>query len=251
MNQFRELLLDIWREACRHIEITPLDRGHRRVSGPAHPHRADPGPPHRPAAAIAWRPWLSGRCPGQGSATPETNASRGKWRAMLSWCRAGEVLQGRRLATAGQLPAAILPGPVRADVLAGPLALHDDRFGVLLLVARPPGGLRAAARGIDAGAPGAVCRGPGKRSPRGRNGRPARGGRGRQALVAQTPGTRQAGRHDRRHRLRAPRGHGTRRVGLQVRRAGADLRRDRHRARRSSPGRSTTARRRRSGRSSA
>ena len=62
---------------------------------------------------------------------------------ILCWCRAGKVLRGHGDArdhsrTAGPLPAAILPGPIRADVLAGPLALHDDRFGVLLLVARPP-----------------------------------------------------------------------------------------------------------------
>ena len=61
--------------------------------------------------------------------------------ATLCWCRAGEVLHRATAALAGTLPAAILPEPIRADVLAGPLALRDDRFGVLLLLARPPSGL--------------------------------------------------------------------------------------------------------------
>ena len=35
------------------------------------------------------------------------------------------------------MPAALIPGSVEAEVLAGPLALNDDQFGVLLLAARP------------------------------------------------------------------------------------------------------------------
>ena len=57
--------------------------------------------------------------------------------AILRWCRAGKVFQGHGRPD-NALLAAIVPGPIGSDVLAGPLALHDDRFGVLLLLARPP-----------------------------------------------------------------------------------------------------------------
>ena len=122
------------------------------------------------------------------------------------------------------MPAAILPGPITADVLAGPLALPDDRFGVLLLMARPSAAFEprhvelmqvllepfAAAlendRHVAEMAAFREAAEADKRSLLNRLGREKLG----DTIVGIGSGLR--GRH------------GARRVGLQVRRAGADLR---------------------------
>ncbi len=136
MDPFRELLLDVWREACRHIEIT---HSTGTIAGFLAPHipierilvrRIDPLRNYVETVAVGPSP--PERCLGDA----RHECQPGKMEAILCWCRAGKVVQGHDR-TAGELPSAILPGPMRADVLAGPLALPDDRFGVLLLVARP------------------------------------------------------------------------------------------------------------------
>jgi transcriptional regulator with GAF, ATPase, and Fis domain len=137
MQQYRELLLDIWREACRHIEIT-------HSTGAIASFLA----PHLPIERIlvrhidTRRNWVEtvaiGPLPGDRTLGDARNECQpGQMEAILSWCRAGKVVQGHG-GLSGTLPTGILPGPIRADVLAGPLELHDDRFGVLLLIAQPP-----------------------------------------------------------------------------------------------------------------
>ena len=135
MNQYRELLLDVWREACRHIEIS---RSTCAIAGFLAPHvpiacilvrRVNPQ--RNWVETVARGPMLSDR---PDEARSECRPAQ--MEAILAWCRAGKVVQGHA-GLAGALPAAILPGPLDADVLAGPLELHDNRFGVLLLVARP------------------------------------------------------------------------------------------------------------------
>jgi len=142
MNQFRELLLDIWREACRHIEITrstetiavflsshlPIERILVR--------RIDPQRICVETVAVGPLPSNPDLLDARDECQP------GQMEAILRWCRTGEVFQGHDCAhnessTTGPLPLAILPGPIRADVLAGPLALRDGHFGVLVLLARP------------------------------------------------------------------------------------------------------------------
>ena len=132
-----------------------------------------------------------------------------------------------RTAVADGPAAAILPGPIHADVLAGPLALHDGRFGVLLLLARPRAVFEpqhvelmqvllepfAAALENDRHvAEMAALREAAEADKR---------------SLLKRLGRDKLGRYDRRRRLGTSRGHGTRRVGLQVRRARAHLRRDR------------------------
>ena len=76
---------------------------------------------------------------------------------------------------------------------------------------------------------GAVLGGAGERPAAARDGRPARGRRGRQAVAADAAGTQDPGRHDRRRRVGPPRRDGARGIGRPLRRARADLRRDGHR----------------------
>ena len=131
MSQFRELLLDVWREACRHIEITHSTDA---IAGFLAPHipierilvrRIDPQRNGVETVAVGPLP------PDQEIREARNECRPGQMEAILAWCRCGEVLQG------GGLPAGILPGSIPADVLAGPLDLHDGRYGALLLLARP------------------------------------------------------------------------------------------------------------------
>ncbi|MGA2254034.1 MAG: sigma 54-interacting transcriptional regulator [Thermoguttaceae bacterium] len=142
MNEFRELLLDVWREACRHIEITHSTGA---IAGFLVPHvpiqsvivrRIDPQRHYVETVAVGPLPLDQDVCDARNECQP------GQMEAILNWCRTGEVLHGHGCAqdhsrAADRLLAAVLSRPIPAGVLAGPLALHDDRFGVLLLVARP------------------------------------------------------------------------------------------------------------------
>ena len=204
----------------------PFDRGHRRLSGPAFPRRAHRGPPHRSAAVLHRDGGRRAVAPTRDSATRRNECRPGQMETILTWCRAGQSAPGRK-----ERPVSCPPpsSPDRSLPTCWPVrcALHDDRFGVLLLVARPGAAFEpqhvelmqvllepfAAALENDRHvAEMAALREAAEADKR---------------SLAQTPGTRQAGRYDRRHRLRAARRHGARGVGLQVRRAGAHLRRDR------------------------
>ena len=140
MNQYRELLLDVWREACRHIEITQLDGDHRRFFGPAYPHRAilvrriDQ---QRNCVETVARAATRKRVPGGEPGDARNECRPEHIEAILRWCRAGKVVQGHCRFRPDRCRPAIFPGAMDGDVLAGPLELHDDRFGVLLLVAQP------------------------------------------------------------------------------------------------------------------
>jgi transcriptional regulator with GAF, ATPase, and Fis domain len=145
MEQYQNLLLAVWREACRHIEISqstetiagllvghiPLERILvRRIDvarscletvavGQGRQTRAGAGlPPPPPADA-------------------RTEGTAGQMKRLLAWCLRGAVLHAAGAARAGQWKI-ILPAAVAADVLAAPLVLPGDRFGVLVLVAPPP-----------------------------------------------------------------------------------------------------------------
>jgi hydrogenase-4 transcriptional activator len=135
MNQFRELLLDIWREACQHIEITQSARTIAAFVAPHVPldrilvRRIDHQRNCLETVAVGPLPADAGLPSSRDECRPAQIDE------ILCWCRAGAVYHAH--ASAEPLPAAIIPGSIEADILAGPLALHDDRFGVLLLVARP------------------------------------------------------------------------------------------------------------------
>jgi transcriptional regulator with GAF, ATPase, and Fis domain len=135
MEAYQDVLLAVWREACRHIEITqstetiaallarhlPIDRVLVR--------RIDAQRSCVETVAI-------------GPATPEplpearSPCSASQMERLLDWCRLGKVAQPGGNG-AGPLET-ILPPAVDGDVLAGPLRLPGDRHGLLLVIARPP-----------------------------------------------------------------------------------------------------------------
>jgi hydrogenase-4 transcriptional activator len=135
MQKFQSVLLDVWREACKHIGIMesvkaitpmlrkdlPMDRllvrqvDHERsfvetiVESLADGQRIEP--------------------------LPRAECSGSTLKKLVAWCRKGQVGHWRADARWDDLVSALVPAGVECDVLAGPLAGSGDCHGVLLLVA--------------------------------------------------------------------------------------------------------------------
>ncbi len=127
--------MDVWREACRHIEITqstetivsllaekvPIERifvrrvdtARRCIESVAVGQVSKVGPPGD----------LRSEC------------EPGQMAAILEWCRRGKVLHCHERGAEPVL-AVVPPKAIKSDALLGPLALGDNRFGVLVLVAQ-------------------------------------------------------------------------------------------------------------------
>ncbi len=137
MKEFHPVLLNVWREACRHIEIVesaaaiapmlkrdlPLDR--------LIVYRIDEG---RSCVEAIVETRVDGeRC--EPSAPRE--CSKAEMKKLLEWCRGGRPThsppQKRR---AGHLQI-IVPDDVEGDVIAGPLGDSDGTHGALVLIAAP------------------------------------------------------------------------------------------------------------------
>jgi transcriptional regulator with GAF, ATPase, and Fis domain len=148
----RPVLVEVWREACRHIEI---DESTRNIAGIL----AD----HAPIGQLLVRRIDRQRacldtvalgvpaadCLPHEALTP---CDETQLQELLAWCRDGRVLQGgaepgggerkisRGPAEAGQqrLLSLVVPPRSAGEVLAGPLGSPDNPAGVLILMARPP-----------------------------------------------------------------------------------------------------------------
>ncbi|MHB1035634.1 MAG: sigma-54-dependent Fis family transcriptional regulator [Pirellulales bacterium] len=133
-----QLLLDVWREVCRHIEIhdsvarlAPLLAGRlpadfvlfRRLDSARHCLET--------AAVAACRPGLK----------PElarTDCSAEQMERVLSWARMERVLHCPAGVADDPAAAALVPPGLGGDVLAGPLVNQGGPLGVLLVVAGSP-----------------------------------------------------------------------------------------------------------------
>jgi len=136
LERFAPLLLHVWREVGRHVEIeealariTPLlarrlplglllvrrlDPAHARVETAARGLvRSDP-------AAMAVR----------------TDLAERDFDALASWCRHGKALHRRSAALVAERPG-LLPLGLEGDVLAGPLRSADGSLRALALISRP------------------------------------------------------------------------------------------------------------------
>ena len=133
-----ELLLEVWREMCRHVT---LDESLARVSGLLSE--------HLPPAQISIRRFDPERLVVETLATANlaghepadlarTECSPGQIHSLLAWCRAGRV----RRATLGDRDAllALLASPAsEGSVIAGPLSFGDRPLGAFLVLAKQPG----------------------------------------------------------------------------------------------------------------
>jgi hydrogenase-4 transcriptional activator len=134
MDRYRELLMDVWREACRHIEIT---QSTETIAGLLSA--------HLPLERVFVRRVDTARqcIESVGVGQIRKNGPPGDLRSecgpsqmapILDWCRRGKVLHCHERGAEPVL-AVVPPKPIKSDVLVGPLALSGDRFGVLVLVA--------------------------------------------------------------------------------------------------------------------
>jgi hydrogenase-4 transcriptional activator len=129
-----DLLSDVWREACRHIEI-------EESAAAIATSLAD----HVPLASIVvlgidakTRSLTPLACGASGPSPPPTprgtTLGPASWRKLTSWLRVGDVIDGEAAEAEGWLRA-VLPVGVDAEALAGPLRSHEGPIGVLVLIA--------------------------------------------------------------------------------------------------------------------
>ena len=140
MERFREVLLDVWREVCRHIEI------HESAATLA-PLLAQ----HLPLACLLVRrldaqhhglETVAAGLPAGGDlhAAVRTTLTPAKFRRLEHWAARGELLHGQRAGRSGDV-AALVPPELEGEVLAGPLHVARDSVagyeatGALILVA--------------------------------------------------------------------------------------------------------------------
>ncbi len=134
VDEFRELLLSVWREACRHIEI-------RESAGTLASMLAT----KIPLAALILRRFdhahhtletvaVGNLLPGPFHATTKTPSSDAKWNRLQAWAISGEILHAPTHRRSGDI-SLIAPPELDGELLAGPLIGPDGPAGVLLLAA--------------------------------------------------------------------------------------------------------------------
>ena len=132
---FRDVLLEVWREACRHIEI------HDSASTTAAMLEK-----HLPLAALLLRRFDAeqhgldtvaiGVPRGEPlHASPRTTLTAAHYRRVLSWAKARAVVHSPRSRRSG-IAALVVPEEIDGEVVVGPLHSVEHEGGVLILVAQ-------------------------------------------------------------------------------------------------------------------
>ncbi len=136
MQEFPNLLSDIWKESCRHIDV-------RESVARVAPMLAPRISVHmilmraldledRALHTIATE--ILGVVPSPLRTRSECTAPQ--FQKLLEWCRSGQILRKDAVAAREEFPG-LLPADVRGHIMAGPLTPADDSLGVLILVAAP------------------------------------------------------------------------------------------------------------------
>jgi len=139
MEEFRALLLDVWREACRHTDIATSTATIAALVGARMP--ID----HVGVLAFDWnRPRVLQRAGGLGDAgkpaAVDRNLSAVEKARLLEWARLGHLLHRRasgKFVDEANVAGLLLPARDGASWAIGVLATGEDATGALLLRARP------------------------------------------------------------------------------------------------------------------
>jgi transcriptional regulator with GAF, ATPase, and Fis domain len=137
MERYAPLLLEVWREVCRHVEIgeavarlAPLLARRMPLDLLLVRHL---DAPHRRVETVA-----TGVARSASELPPQrSELAEREFEELRAWCRPGRTLHQPAADLALKLPG-ILPEGLAGDVLAGPLLRNDGALGLLVLVARDP-----------------------------------------------------------------------------------------------------------------
>lgn len=134
MEQFQQVVLNVWQEACRHIEIgksianiTAMLVRHVPITQVL-VRRIDPVRSGLETIAAGFSE------PGRHRSEPRTDCSPGKLKSLLDWCRRGKVAHRRAKETNYADFTLLASGEHDGDVLAGPLGDPAGHGGVLILL---------------------------------------------------------------------------------------------------------------------
>jgi transcriptional regulator with GAF, ATPase, and Fis domain len=140
MESLETLLLDVWREACRHIRIEESTVGIAEILCARTPvgqilvRRLDPSRSCLETVAIGFRGAESSLLGAPSQCTAE------QYQAVLDWCEQGEMLlAGGGGGLAVGVARHIIPAGLKGDMLAGPLRDGAAPSGILLLEAGQSG----------------------------------------------------------------------------------------------------------------
>jgi len=142
MPPTRDLISEVWRDACRHIEIAEsADAIAKTLASQLPIHaivvlRVDATSRTAETLAVG----AVNRSFKQPPRTTELTST--DWRRLSAWLRSGDVIQSGSTVDEPWLRA-ILPAGNEADVLAGPLRAPEGPGGILLLLALPGRGFTA------------------------------------------------------------------------------------------------------------
>ena len=133
MDRHHRLLLNVWREACRHIEIVEsLDRIAPLL---VHEFPADVILIRRISAdrnSIETVASTSGRRPRKGEAESKTECTADQMQALLAWANSLQMRRASADSIRRDLPGA-LPAAVRGHVLLGALRSEQGHYGMLII----------------------------------------------------------------------------------------------------------------------
>jgi transcriptional regulator with GAF, ATPase, and Fis domain len=131
---FRTVLLEVWQEACRHIEIPESCGTIARLLAQHLPlefllvRRFDAA--HASLDTVA----IGQPVPGPFHATPKRQLTPAKLERLKQWGAAGSVTHGRARQRSGDL-AVLVPDEIEGEVLVGPLMGPEGLAGALILAA--------------------------------------------------------------------------------------------------------------------
>ena len=138
MTEYKNMLLDIWREACRHIDIGESVSQLSDIIRPTLPHdrldlvAIDPRENHLELIASV---------PVNGTDEDKTlvhHLSDERAATLKDWCRTGSLRSRPGETKGGVMPFAHLPADVLSErMIAGPLNSEHGTLGILLFGARP------------------------------------------------------------------------------------------------------------------
>ena len=136
MEKFRDVLLDVWREACRHIQIDQSTETIGAIVVQYLPIRSLLVCRMDVERAVLETVGSGGTNEGAEPLESRHDCSPADMKRFESWCRQGLVTH---IETSGAVPSALrslIPQDPDVDLLIGPLGDAEDRRGMLLLVAR-------------------------------------------------------------------------------------------------------------------